>query len=655
MKLHSLISAVILYSTLHAANITYKPVPLPGGNFESNISAWPLNSEYKIGTWGYNGSKGLKCERHGKSYNVMMRRLNLKPGSSYRLSWKQKINGTLSGEGAAVSVDWYAKGSWVSFTMLKMIKNTNNEWKQFSGEFTAPNDPELTIMLLAYLRRNTTGTVYFDDFRLEEIIGETAVYPLNASTGRITQDTPLEIAAYVSGNNHFAEMEYHLINMKTQKSTHGVLQVRNGRAILDLKNVIPGKYTLNLTPVTRNGNQEKTSFKYPLTVERKSSARVRIDNLGRTLIDGKTFMPVGWFAGSLSRGRSPIWSDYNLSLIAKSPFNTVMPYNGLSLRESKLTDAGEKACEALDACQEAGQMVIFSAKHLYPDNKKWNGRTNKEWMEYWLKNLKNHPALLAWYISDELSKDKIPQLIRRRRMINELDPNHPTWAVFCSYADLPYFGSTFDVVGIDPYPINTKKDRGMKSVLNALQDTHRSYRRNNGELALWAVPQAHNTKVYNLRGGENAEEFLKNTRPPTEREMLSMSLLEAICGAKGFIFYSEFDLRNGPEAKRYKERWEIACRVAQTLRDLEPFIMASVPRLPIKIQVLHNQVKARAMVSDNGETALLIASALPGKADAIISGAKLPSGLKSMTGNTKEISPGCYRFQGKDADCDILR
>ena len=78
MKLHSLISAVILYSTLHAANITYKPVPLPGGNFESNISAWPLNSEYKIGTWGYNGSKGLKCERHGKSYNVMMRRLNLK-------------------------------------------------------------------------------------------------------------------------------------------------------------------------------------------------------------------------------------------------------------------------------------------------------------------------------------------------------------------------------------------------------------------------------------------------------------------------------------------------------------------------------------------------------------------------------------------------
>ncbi len=650
-KLILLLSLLALGTLFAAGEVSYRPAPLPGGNFESNLNAWPLTSEYKIGPWGRNGTNGLKCERTS-GYDFMGRPMTLKHGSSYRLSWWMKIDGTLPGGGAAVSVDWYAGGRWVSFTMLRVARTTDNEWKQFSGEFTAPPDPALTFALLAYLRHDTVGRVYFDDFVLEEVTGEAAVYPLNASTGRITPATPLEIATYISGDDEFSTMGYTLTG--SGQTYQGSVPVKSNRAIIDLAKVKPGQYTLNLAPAIKN-NPRKFAFEYPLTVEEKSTARIRIDNLGRCLVDGKPFMPLGWFAGAFSNGEKPEGSDYNLKVIADSPFNTVMPYNGLKLRESKLTDPAEKAREALDACHAIGQMVIFSIKDLYPADKKVGERTAGEQAKYWIENLKDHPALLAWYISDELSKDKIPQLVERRRMINTLDPDHPTWALFCSYADLPYFGSTFDVVGIDPYPINAKGDIGIKTVLNALQDTARAYQRSNGELALWAVPQAFNAAVYTIKPGTDPDKFLADTRPPSEREMLAMSLLEAIGGAKGFIYYSEFDLRKWPENKRYQERWEIACRVGQVMRDLEPFIMASAPRLPIRINAAKNTVKAQAMTSDGGKIAVLIASVLPGPAEAVITGPKLPPGLKSLTGNTVEIAPGQYKFTGKDADCDVLR
>lgn len=656
IKIFSLMAGMaLLVPEAHADNRRAVPVPLPGGDFESNNAAWPLTPEYQIGRWGRNNTKGLKCERHAPGYKIMARPLKLKHGHSYRLSWWMKIEGELPGGGAAVSVDWYNGGTWNSFTMLRRTRSTNNEWQHCVGEFTAPSNPDFTFMLLAYLRNDTIGRVFFDDFKLEEIIGEISCYPVNMSNGRVVKKTPLEMAFLVSGDGSLnGKAVYSLSDASGKVLFNGASPIRSNRISIDMNQVPTASYTLTVAWANPQTGRNEPEFQYPVTVVDENAGTVHIDRIGRCIVNGKTFMPVGWFAAGVNRKMRLTDLDIGLDVLKDSPFNTIVPYNGLRFDDSQ-KDEIEAAKEVLDACAEANQMVIYSLKHLYPASKlSRDGRTYDRIVEDTVNGIKDHPALLAWYTTDEPPKNKIPELRARHRMINRLDPDHPTWGVFSSYADLPFFGGNYDVLGIDPYPYNGVKDFGHNSVCTALQDARNHNLRTNGELALWVVAQAHNIGLY--YGGKitSEAEFFANTRIPTEEEARAMVVMEAIGGAKGFFFYSEFDLRKWPESKRYAERWAVFCRVGRLLRNLEPYIMASAPRLKVKVRNVKGIVAACAMRSDAGAVALLISTTSRGEHEATISEKLLPAGLVSLYGLTREESPGVYRFTGKNADCDVL-
>ena len=643
------------FSSAHLMAASSRHASLPGGTFDDHLSAWPLTDEYAVGPWGRDGGMALKCERTKPQYHFMSRPISLKHGRAYRLNWWMKIDGTLPGEGAAVSVDWYSHGAWTSFTMLKLIQTTGNEWIRCSGEFTAPSNPDFTFMLLAYLRNGTQGVVYFDDFTLEEIIGESNVYPLNVSNGRINRHEPLDIRVFLSGGMTVPRMEFKWKNDGGATVHQGVASVHDGYAILTARPLPSAEYTLEMKPID-DKISDFPQFTYPITLEDTSSSHVTIDVLGRCIIDGKPFMPLGWFVAGITRHWKNAY-DLNCSLdvMSKSPFNTIMPYNSLQLPDTKLkgTDAIR---EGLDACRDANIMVIYSLKDLYPANKlnSYYKCSNQETATLLVNALKDHPAILAWYTSDEMPKNMLPEIMERRRMINHLDPNHPTWALFCSYADLPYFGGGYDVLGIDPYPLNSPQDSGILSVAQALDDTRKAILRANGTMALWAVPQAFNAALYNNKAIISAEDFFKTTRCPTAQESLAMALLHAIHGAKGFIFYSDFDLRKSHEAIRYDERWKELCQMGDALKSLEPFILSDHPHIPLHVETTQGRVDAAALQSPQGDVAMILVSPLRDGGTADISGEKLPSGMISKYGHTVEISPGKYRFHGAAAECDIL-
>jgi hypothetical protein len=69
--------------------------------------------------------------------------------------------------------------------------------------------------------------------------------------------------------------------------------------------------------------------------------------------------------------------------------------------------------------------------------------------------------------------------------------------------------------------------------------------------------------------------------------MLSVALLQASWGARGFIFYMWDDLFRGPYPERYEIRKQAMLRNIRKLRALEPFIMSGemievLPRKDIK-------------------------------------------------------------------------
>ena len=73
-----------------------------------------------------------------------------------------------------------------------------------------------------------------------------------------------------------------------------------------------------------------------------------------------------------------------------------------------------------------------------------------------IKTFMNHPALLAWYISDEPNGFKIPpeSLEEIYRIVRETDPWHPVSMVFMApFLSSKKYANALDIVMADPYPV----------------------------------------------------------------------------------------------------------------------------------------------------------------------------------------------------------
>ena len=142
--------------------------------------------------------------------------------------------------------------------------------------------------------------------------------------------------------------------------------------------------------------------------------------------------------------------------------------------------------------------------------------------------------------------------------------------------------------------------------------------------------------------------------------MLSLALVQAIHGGKGFVFYSYFDFFRGPagteaEPELAEKRWRDACMAAGELKKLEPFLMAEADGPAVEIVESEGKFRARCFTDGNGNYRLLLAGVGPGRTAGTLR-VKLPEGLtfRSRTGNTEQRAPGEFRFTGNDIASDIV-
>ena len=121
----------------------------------------------------------------------------------------------------------------------------------------------------------------------------------------------------------------------------------------------------------------------------------------------------------------------------------------------------------------------------------------------------------------------------------------------------------------------------------------------------WHCPQAMNWGNTRPELAQDRERYLRESREPTENEYLSVALLYASHGVKGFIFYSLPNLFSGPVPELYEKRWDIFKSIGRTMSGLEPFIMGGKPI----IEVPHTDVKGRTRLvrleSEDGRKVIL--------------------------------------------------
>ena len=637
--------------------------------FEDGAEGWPLREGYRPdANGGRNGTGALVYERTDpKKYPLLHQTVRLEPGARYWFSAWIKTEGVTAGKygGATVCMEYCKGGKWLTGEYPRGVVGTK-DWTHVQAVTTVPKDAE-ECWLTLYMRPEATGKAWFDDVTITPHKPRWVVYIIRPSRetltpeeGRVLFGTCMDgLFCKPPDKINAADLACRIEAICAgQVVRDGVWPVREDRIAADIGKLPEGTARLRLTLLDTRHRWILSKTEIPLTVASRRGPLPAnfcvIDARGRAVVNGKPFLPVGLYHHSF-RTRE------DLETIAKSPFNCIMPYNSLYMRFSGSQKKGVAGvAEVMDACDEKGLRVIFSIKDVY-EGTHWaalralGAQGETAVVEKAVASFLEHPALLAWYINDELPTTMLDRLTARRREVNRLDPFHPTWAVFCSFGEVPFYGPTCDVVGVDPYPIRDEKSRDMKGVQFGMDMATRAVGTPEG-MAVWAVPQIMNWACYDAQARKDRAYYQAKFRDPTEYEMLSMSLLCAIQGAKGFIYYSYSDLSgviNANAKPDFERRWPEVCKMAEEMVSLAPFLLSDTDGPAVRVDVEAGGVLAKGFRDEAGRIRVLVAGVGPGESRAVLTiGTQAP--LKSRFGKSVAVGGGKYRFHGMDICSDIL-
>jgi len=509
-----------------------------------------------------------------KRYLLCGQPVAVKAGHRYRFSvWVKTQNLTGQGTGATICLEWQDKaGKWLGGSYPDGRKGTCN-WTKVKGEAVVPEEAG-SCTLTCYVRRGGKGTAWFDDVKLElaDVKKPIMRTVLNSPVyrGRITAAGPddVRLAVHLNLADYGPKADDVRLTGELVDATGKVVRkaapprIQDGRAVelvISAGDLPVGKYTAVVKLLEAGQKVVHETRDEVVRLADDFRPKAYIDEHRRLILDGKPFFPIGTYWGRIT--------EDELKLYADSKFNCLMPYN-LPTQEQ------------MDLAQQFGMKVIYSIKDYYYRTK-WCPKSirsvadEEPLVRQTVRQFRNHPALLAWYLNDELVHPFLPRLEAHQKWVAEEDPDHPTWVVLGEkgIADVADFLHTFDVIGTDPYPID-RRSPGM-----AAQWTMATFRQVDGSRPLWQVPQ-----IFNFSAYERAEKH----RTPTYAEKRSMAW-QCICeGATGLVFYSWFDVKQRTYDVPFDTQWQDLKRMAAEIDAAAPVLLSVAPVPAVKVQCRPN-------------------------------------------------------------------
>ena len=276
---------------------------------------------------------------------------------------------------------------------------------------------------------------------------------------------------------------------------------------------------------------------------------VKTDRLtGGLIVNRKQFFPFGFYT------YTPVHSRLPEEEVVKG-FNMISPYQ----RILPGTFSARKAY--MDRCAELGMKVHYNLLSVSGGGgvgSKIAELTEPQKRELLIREIeamRDHPALLAWYIADEPNGFKIkPDSLQKiYRLIRELDPWHPVSIVFMApFMSSRQYADALDIVMADPYPV---PNAPISMVGNAAGQLTAEFA---GKKPVWIVPQA-------FGGGEWWG------REPTLQELRSMTYQSIIKGARGIQYFVRQGLNLFPKSTA---SWGECGRMAVEIAELTPWLLS---------------------------------------------------------------------------------
>jgi hypothetical protein len=643
---------------------------LENGNFELDGQGWKLGKGYVIEQGvGRSSTRALFFERRDKADKAFTyQNVKVVPGAKYRFSaWMRYIRPEGDSKGATLGMEFYDESGKFIKAVYPPGLISAEDWTKVEGSAVVP-DNVTSARLVLMIRKEQIGKAWFEDVEITSAEPLIQLNLISPAISTVTSEKGL-VRFNVYCEDPALRKRSDQLTLRTEVIADGnslktvTSAVSNLRAEADLSGLPVGEVEMKLTLLDPKDNQPLAEKTVPLTVVAADrpipSNACLIDDQGRAIVNGKPYLPVGLYIDNFVKE--------DLDRIGASPFNCIMPYHVMVGRFDKTQQPTiETIRECLDYSHDKGLKIIFGAQWVHEGTRNaltsWMGAQGEtDVITKAVEIFKDHPALLAWYLCDELPISMKDRLEKRRALVNRLDPFHPTWSVFYQNDDLPFYGGGQDIIGVDNYPVKFADNVQMKIVakqMNAVDFTG---------LPAWVVPQAHNMGIFEAKNAEDFKRFLD----PTEDQMLSMSLYMAARGAKGFIFYAGnllaatdevFYAKNRNRTKNapapqteadFPRRWAELSRVGAVLRGLEPFLLAEKQAPAVKLEVVKGEVVAREFRDAEGNVRILIAGVGPGESEAVIT-TTAPMPLNSLYRNSVPLGQNRYRFTGTDICSDIL-
>jgi hypothetical protein len=357
---------------------------------------------------------------------------------------------------------------------------------------------------------------------------------------------------------------------------------------------------------------------------------VKSDRLtGGLIVNGRQFFPFGFYC------YSPVYPTLPEEEAVKG-FNMISPYQKI-LPE---TLAERKAY--MDRCAQLGMKVHYNLLSVSGGggvNSKLKDVSDEQKRKLLLEEIKtfmDHPALLAWYISDEPNGNNVePETIEEiYNTVKKADPWHPVSVVFMvPFTPAKKYAAGVDIVMADPYPVPDYP------VTMAGDATAKLVKEFTGKKPVWIVPQA-------FGGGELW------SREPTGNEIRSMTWQAIINGATGIQFFIRQGLNGFPKSTA---AWNECGQMALEVNSLVPWLISDEETVPVTSSSKNILVTSRV---HNGELIVMavnkvneplmanlqLSRALNGKADVIFENRKVNVYGGSITDFIQPLGSQVYKI-----------
>jgi len=605
MKLSLLILLLIVIISSSAAARDKDSIVNPGFEQLDKVGSpvgWDAPAQvYSVDkTVAHSGKNSLRIvSTDPKVYLLAYQNIPFEAGKRYKASaWVKTENVVGEGFGATLCIQWLGKdgflgGTYGDSVAALGIKGTN-DWTRL--ELTsAPIPPEATtVEFVVYMRPGITGTAWFDDTEVTPITPPTP--PLTSFVlspdyrGFVWPETskkPVKISISVGeplpDGLDIKDVTV-LVNSKAVRING---RTRSGVATIDPGKLDYGENRIDVQMKTAKGDRVIADYVHTLNkvIPVDKRPRVYIDPAKRTIVDGEPFFPIGVYVFTSPKNRVEAVAE--LDELSKGSINAVMCYS------VEFADVDEIRAY-LDAMQARSMKLIFSIKDVFDGTAYFPKQIGPYVGEAGIvngviKEFSSHPALLAWYINDELPVEYIPRVAARYQEMAKLDPDHPTWEVLCQVDELNQYKNTTDILGTDPYPVPGAPISMVTTYLDKTQRAVESAR------SIWMVPQAMNWSVYNPG--------TPPMRGPNYEEMRNMTFQCLVGGAKGLIYYNFSDLKRDPDG--FDKPWAALSKVAKEVKDLTP-VLLSMGKAP-KVRLSKKDADIRFATFSVGKRKVLMA------------------------------------------------